>query len=164
VLRHDDRSAGLTSARVDAALTRGPIDGHRFRTAVIDEEPRVAVVRADHPLARRRRIDLLDLADGALVVTTVGTTRPDLWPEHRRPSVATEVTTIDDWLVAIAAGTGFGVSVASTAVLHPFPDVRYVPLDGVAPVPLMLAWPRQSPHPAVKELVRIATAIDAWRR
>lgn len=158
VLRHDDRSAGLTSARVDAALTRGPIDGNRFRSVVIDEEPRVAVVRADHPLARRRRIDLNDLADDRLVVTTVGTTRPELWPEGRRPTVATEVTTIDDWLVAIAAGTGFGVSVASTAVLHPFPDVRYVPLDGIGPVTLLLAWPKRSPHPAVKDLVRLATA------
>lgn len=162
VLRHDDRSAGLTSARVDAALTRGPIDANRFRSVVIDEEPRVAVLPADHPLARRRRIGLPDLADGALVVTTVGTTRPELWPDGSRPTIATEVTTIDDWLVAIAAGTGFGVSVASTAVLHPFPGVCYVPLDDVDPVPLLLAWPRRSPHPAVKDLVRIASTIDTW--
>lgn len=159
ILRNEDRSAGLTSGRVDAALTRGPIDGNRFRSAVIDEEPRVAVLHAAHPLAKRRRIDLIDLADGLLVTTTVGTTTPALWPEGHRPGIATEVTTIDDWLVAIASGAGFGVSVASTAVLHPFPDIRYVPIDGVSAVPLLLAWPKRSPHPAVKELVRLATTV-----
>ena len=157
VLRHDDRSAGLTSGRVDAALMRGQVDAGRFRSVVIDEEPRVAVLRADHPLAERRRVELTDLADGDLVVTTIGTTTPALWPGPGRPRIATEVTTIDDWLVAIASGIGFGVSVASTATLHPFPNVRYVPLDGAPPVPLYLAWPKRSPHPAVKTLVSLAT-------
>lgn len=158
ILRHDDRSAGLTSGRVDAALMRGHVDAARFRSVVIDEEHRVAVLRADHPLANRRRIRLADLADSRLVVTSVGTTTPALWPEGARPAVATEVTTIDDWLIAIASGIGFGVSVASTAVLHPFPDVRYVPVDEVAPVPLLLAWPKRNPHPAIKPLVALAVS------
>jgi DNA-binding transcriptional LysR family regulator len=158
VIRIEDRSAGLTSGQVDAGLTRGPIDAKRFRSVVLDEESRVAVLHVANPLSRKRSVTLADLADGTLVPTQVGTTTAALWPEDRRPQVGTEVATLDDWLVAIAAGAGFGVSVASTAVLHRHPDVRYVPVVDAPPVPLLLAWPRRGEHPAIKELVRTATA------
>ncbi|MEN9646989.1 MAG: hypothetical protein RL238_3658 [Actinomycetota bacterium] len=159
--RHEDRSAGLTSGKVDVALTRGPVDLARFRTAVIDEESRVAVLHRGSPLSRRRSLTLADLAGGTLVTTQVGTTTPELWPFDARPTVAAaEVSTVDDWLVAIASGEGFGVSVASTAVLHRHPDVRYVPLTDTAPVPLFLAWPRRGAHPAVKDLVQLAQQIE----
>jgi DNA-binding transcriptional LysR family regulator len=161
VIRSDDRSAGLTSGAVDAALTRGPVDGGRFRSTVIDREPRLAVVQRNHPLARRRRVTLDQLAGEPLVATTVGVTTPTLWPEARRPTVAVEVPTVDDWLVAIAAGVGFGVTVASTARLHQHPDVRYIPVDGAPLVPLLLAWPRRGAHHAITELRTVATRAFA---
>ena len=158
--RHEDRSAGLTSGKVDVALTRGPVDLARFRTAVVDEETRVAVLHRANPLSRRRSLTLADLSGGTLVATQVGTTTPELWPADARPTVAgTDVATVDDWLVAIASGEGFGVSVASTAVLHRHPDVRYVPLTDASPVPLLLAWPRRGAHPAVKDLVQVAAQV-----
>jgi len=161
VVRSEDRSAGLTTGTADVALTRGPIDRKRFRSVVIDEEPRVAVLHADHPLSRRRKLRLADLSDEPLVQTSVGTTTPELWPAGHRPKVAIEVSTVDDWLVAIASGIGFGVSVVSTAVLHPHPDVRYVALVDSPPVPLFLAWPRTGEHPSLEEFVRIARAATA---
>ena len=140
------------------ALTRGPVDGRHFRTTVIDEEPRVAVLNIADPPSRRRKLTLADLADGTLVPTKVGVTTVELWPSGHRPKRGVEVATLDDWLVAIASGEGFGVSVASTAVLHQHPSVRYVKLADAELVPLYLAWPRRSPHPAVKELLRVVEA------
>lgn len=163
VIRSDDRSSGLTSGKVDAALTRGPIDASRFRSVVIDREPRMAVLPRRHRLARQRRLTLEQLGGEPLVATTVGVTTPALWPEGNRPSVAAEVATVDDWLVEIAAGTGFGVTVESTAELHRHPDVRYIPLDGVAPVSLLLAWPRRGAHPAVGELRGVAVQSGSRR-
>lgn len=159
VRRNEDRSAGLTSGKVDAALTRGPIDTARFRTLVVDEEPRVAVLHVNHPLSRKRSVTLADLSGDTVVPTQVGITTPELWPEGQRPNATTEVATVDDWLVAIASGAGFGVSVVSTAVLHPHPDVRYVPLRDAPPVPLLLAWPRRGAHPAVKELAKVIESL-----
>jgi DNA-binding transcriptional LysR family regulator len=156
VLRRDDRSAGLTSGAVDAALTRGPLDPARFRSVVIDHEDRMAVLHRTHPLARRRRIGLAQLSDEPLVATSVGVTTPELWPEGARPTVAAEVATVDDWLVAIASGLGFGVTVASTARLHPHPDVRYVAVDDAPPVALLLGWPKRGAHPALAELRHVA--------
>ena len=147
VSRHEDRSAGLSSGKVDVALTRGPIDGARFRSVVLDEEARVAVLHVGSPLSRRRRLTLADLSDGTLVPTQVGTTSRALWPAGHQPAVGAEVGTVDDWLVAIASGAGFGVSVSSTAALHRHPDVRYVPLVDAPPVPLLLAWPRRGATP-----------------
>jgi DNA-binding transcriptional LysR family regulator len=155
VIRCDDRSAGLTSGVVDAALTRGPIDKDRFRSVVLDHERRVAVLPITHRLARRRRLRLEELGDGLLVASTIGLTTPELWPEGARPQVGIEVDTVDDWLVAIAAGGGFGVTVASTAKLHPHPDVRYVALDAPT-VPLLLGWPVRGQHAALAELRQLA--------
>lgn len=153
VVRRDDRTAGLTSGAVDAALTRGPLDGRRFRSVVIDQERRLAVLPSDHPLARKRTLSLDELSREPLVATTVGVTTPALWRGPTRPTVALEVDTVDDWLVAIATGVGFGVTVASTAQLHPHPDVRYVPLADAGDVPLFLAWPKQGQsHPGLAEL------------
>ena len=53
------------------------------------------------------------------------------------------------------------MSVVSTAVLHPHPDVVYLPLLDAPPVPVLLAWPRRGEHPQSKAFV--ATAIDAVR-
>ena len=126
----------------------------------LDDEPRVAVLPADHRLAGAPALTLADLSDGRLIGTRVGVTTPELWPEDRRPTTSEPVGGVDDWLVAIAAGTGFGVSVASTAALHPHPDVRYVPLGDAPTVPVLLAWPRRRTHPSVGELAALAAERD----
>lgn len=162
VAREEDRSAGLLTGRVDVAITRGPITDHGLRSIVLDEEPRVAVLPADHPLAARRTLRLRDLAGETLITQSrAGTTTLELWPTDRRPATVVDVGSMDDWLVAIASGAGVGVSVASTATLHPHPDLRFVPLSDAAAVPLLLAWPARGAHPATKEFVRIARSVAA---
>ncbi|MCU1395906.1 MAG: LysR family transcriptional regulator [Ilumatobacteraceae bacterium] len=157
LLRGDDRTAGLSNDDVDVALTRGPITDPAMRVAVVDEERRLAVLPVEHPLARRKQVRLADLAGDPLVVhTTAGMTTPALWPAGSRPRVGRNVTTTDDWLIAIATGAGIGVSVASTAALRPHPDVRYVPLTDAPRVPLLLVWPSDDPHPHVREFVTLA--------
>jgi hypothetical protein len=101
---------------------------------------------------------LSELAGGRLITTTVGITTTSLWPASERPKSITLRGTIDDWLVTIASGGGFGVSVASTAVLHPHPQVRYVPVRDASPVPVLLATPRRAPHPSCGLLRQVAEA------
>jgi DNA-binding transcriptional LysR family regulator len=157
VLRSDERTGGLAHGDVDIALVHGPVTDPALRTCLIDSEVRVAAVPAGHRLAAQASVTLVDLATEGLVVNTVaGTTTPELWPEGARPQVVADSSRIDDWLIAIAAGTGVGVTAASTATLHPHPGVAFVPLSGVPPIPLLLAWPARDPHPDVRELVRVA--------
>lgn len=158
IVRVDDRTAGLEHGTVDAAIVRGTIDRRRFAITELDCEDRVAVLPADHALAGQASVRLADLSGERLITTTIGLTTPDLWPLGQRPSASQPLTGVDDWLVAIATGAGVGVSVASTAALHPHPGVRYVPLADAEPVPVLLAAPRRRPHPSVGLLAAVATA------
>ncbi|MER6997563.1 LysR family transcriptional regulator [Streptomyces sp. NPDC000410] len=161
LLRIDDRTAGLTRGEVDAALLRGPVTAPGLATEELFREPRVAAVPSDGPLARRTTLTLADLATQAIVLNTVsGTTTPDLWPAAARPTATLTVANTDDWLTAIAAGRGTGVSGASTASVHPHPGVTYVPLTDAPPLPVLLAWRATAPHPALAALAALARELS----
>ncbi|WP_306325481.1 LysR family transcriptional regulator [Streptomyces venezuelae] len=160
LLRIDDRTAGLTRGEVDAALLRGPVDAPGLATEELTTEERVAAVPSDSPLAERPLLTLDDLAGGTVVLNTVsGTTTLTLWPAAARPAATVTVANTDDWLTAIAAGRGVGVSSASTASLHPHPGVTYRPLPDAPPLPVVLAWRDAFPHPATGALVAMAREI-----
>nr|WP_260987974.1 LysR family transcriptional regulator [Streptomyces sp. CFMR 7] len=162
LLRIDDRTAGLTRGEVDAALLRGPVHAPGLVTEVLFTEGRVAAVTADGPLASRTSLRLADLVDGPVVLNTVsGITTPELWPPHARPAATLTVANTDDWLAAIAAGRGSGVSAASTAAIHPHPGVAYVPLDDAPGVPVLLARRDGPGHPALPKLAALAREIVA---
>ena len=161
--RSDERVGGLVGGQVDVALVRGPITERSFRSVVIDHEPRMAVVPIGHRLASESEVSLADLAGETLVVSSItGTTTLDLWPKPPRPNIGADLLTIDDWLIAIATSAGVGITPASTATLHPHPDVRFVPIRDAPTVPLVLVWPRHNPHPHTKAFV--ANAQNALRR
>ncbi|MGW0117609.1 LysR family transcriptional regulator [Streptomyces sp. NPDC003327] len=160
LLRVDDRTAGLARGEVDAALLRGAVEAPGLVTAELTTEARVAALPADSPLADRPRLALDDLAGETVVLNTVsGTTTLALWAPAARPTATLTVANTDDWLTAIAAGRGVGVSSASTAALHPHPGVSYRPLPDAPPLPVVLAWRDAFPHPATTALVTMAREI-----
>ena len=160
LLRIDDRTAGLARGEVDAALLRGPVTVPGLVTEVLFHEDRVAAVAADGPLAARAVLRLADLADGAVVLNTVsGTTDLGLWPPDARPAATRTVANTDDWLTAIAAGQGSGVSAASTADMHPHSGVAYRPLADAPPLPVLLARRDAPGHPALADLLALAREI-----
>lgn len=160
--RIDDRTAGLTRGEVDAAVLRGPVETPGLVTELLYEEERVAAVAADGPLAARATLRLADLASGTVVLNTVsGTTTPALWPPSARPRATLTVANTDDWLTAIAAGRGTGVSAASTAGMHPRPGVAFRPLTDAPPLPVLLARRDAPGHPALPLLAALAREIVA---
>ncbi|MFI8812673.1 MULTISPECIES: LysR family transcriptional regulator [unclassified Streptomyces] len=162
LLRIDDRTAGLTRGEVDAALLRGPVDAPGLVTEVLFTEERVAAVAADGPLAAYVSLSLADLAGAGRTVvlnTVSGTTALDLWPPHARPASTLTVANTDDWLTAIAAGRGSGVSGASTAGMHPHAGVAYRPLHDAPPLPVLLARRDAPGHPALPKLAALAREI-----
>jgi DNA-binding transcriptional LysR family regulator len=160
LLRIDDRSAGLTSGRVDVALLRGPVDTPGLVTELLYSEPRVAAVPADSPLATRASLTLADFSDQPVALNPVsGTTTLDLWPPAVRPATVLTVATTDDWLATIAAQRAVGVTTSATADIHPYPGVTYVPVTDAPAVPVKLAWRSVSGHPAIPDLVAVARAV-----
>ncbi|GGZ45564.1 LysR family transcriptional regulator [Streptomyces inusitatus] len=160
LLRIDDRTAGLARGEVDAAVLRGPVDAPGLVTELLFLEPRVAAITSDGPLAALPHLTLTDLASGPVLVNEVsGVTTLDLWPTDTRPPSHLTVTNTDDWLTAIAAGRGAGVSVASTAQMHPHPGVTYRPLPDAPPVPVLLAHRTHPNHPALPDLIALAREL-----
>uniref|UniRef100_A0AAU3H5I3 LysR family transcriptional regulator n=1 Tax=Streptomyces sp. NBC_01401 TaxID=2903854 RepID=A0AAU3H5I3_9ACTN len=162
LLRIDDRTAGLTRGEVDAALLRGPVDTPGLITEVLFTETRVAAVAADGPLADRASLSLADLTGDAVVLNTVsGTTTLGLWPPDARPAATVTVANTDDWMTAIAAGRGVGVSGTSTAQMHPYAGVAYVPLTDAPPLPVLLVRRDGPGHPALPRLAALAREVVA---
>lgn len=150
LVRRDAPLAGLASGACDVAVVRGEIpQGSPVRSRVLLREPRTAVVaRGSAELAGRRVVDWSELAELPLVVNTVtGTTRPELWPEGRRPRIACTADNFDEWLEAVAAGHGVGVATEPVARRHSHPSLRYVRLKNAPPVTVHLAVPARDAHP-----------------
>ena len=165
--RNNERVGGLLDGHVDVALVRGPITERAFRSVVVDNEPRMAVVPVGHRLANEEEVSLADLVGETLIVSsTTGTTTLDLWPKTARPTLGPDQPTLDDWLIAIATSAGVGVTPASTATLHPHPDVRFIPVSDAPTVPLVLVWPRHNAASAREGIRRQRPACPdtRWRR
>ncbi|MFD9907917.1 LysR family transcriptional regulator [Streptomyces sp. NPDC059063] len=162
LLRVDDRTAGLTQGKVDAALLRGAVTAPGLRTELLLEEERYVVMAADSPLAGLDRVTLTDLAAHPVALNTVsGTTTLDLWPPDARPTATIEVTNTDEWLIAVAAGRAVGVTTAATPSNHAHPSLVYRLLEDTPPVPLVLAWREGGGHPAIRDLVTLAHEVLA---
>ncbi|WP_432545334.1 LysR family transcriptional regulator [Kineococcus sp. SYSU DK004] len=155
-------TAGLLEGLADVVVTRRPLDGHRFATAVIGTEARCAALPRDHPLARRRTVRLHDF-HGAVVASDArtGTTTPDLWPPGTAPAATRDTRGVDEWLTLIAAGQAIGTTTAATTWQHRRPGVVYRPVVDAEPVPVRLGWWRDAEPAWAAALVRMAAELYA---
>ena len=158
--RVDDRLAGLARGQVDVAFLRGNAEAAGVRTQLLHREPRVAAVPQDHPLAGRAATTMVELAAWPLVVNpTSGTVSELLWPPGARPDVARRVRTVEDWLIAIAAGQGIGLTAASTPELHGHPGVVFVPVTDAPAMAILLGWRDGPGHPARDDFRAVALEV-----
>ena len=65
------------------------------------------------------------------------------------------MTGVDEWLTVIAAGQAVGMTSEATARQHPRPGVTYRPVRDAPPVAVQLAWWRDSPPPALADLLAL---------
>jgi len=158
--RVDDRLAGLARGQVDVAFLRGNAEAAGVRTQLLHREPRVAALPQDHPLAGRAATTMVELAAWPLVVNpTSGTVSELLWPPGARPDVARRVRTVEDWLIAIAAGQGIGLTAASTPELHGHPGVVFVPVTDAPAMAILLGWRDGPGHPARDDFRAVALEV-----
>jgi len=110
----------LRAGRLDIGLAAMPVAGKGLRVEPILDADVVCLLRADHPLARRKVLQPADLAEEALVLS-----RPDSIIRHRLddifrqagvvPHVAAIVDATPVAVALVALGTGIGV-------MHGFPQ------------------------------------------
>ena len=158
--RFDGRDAGLLRGAVDVAIIRGNFVDPTVEIAWVGQEDRMAALPADHPLADREAISVLDLADETLAVTpSTATTSLALWPPEHRPVSSIDCGNVDEWLTVIAAGDGVGLTPRATSWVNRHPGVAYVELLDGGQIPVQLAWPRDAAHPSVPELLRVVQQV-----
>ncbi|MET9230295.1 LysR family transcriptional regulator [Lentzea sp. NPDC003310] len=146
----DDPEAALRRGEADIAVLRTEPTGADLGHAALIEEPRIAAVADDHPLAARAALTLDDLAGECVAVCeTAATTSADLWPSGARPRTV-DVPGVVEWLTAIATGTAVGVTAAGTSHHHPQPGITYLPLSDAEPIVVHLAWLEGAEHPCTE--------------
>ena len=141
-----DLTAGLTAGRTDLAILRLPVGGEHLVHEPLFVEPRVAVLPADHRLARHDAVELAQLLDEPWVVSS----SPD--PAYQRFALALDarggrpplrgpvVRTIDEYLEVVLSGQGVGLAPASAARYYVRPGVTYVPVPDAQPSVCSLSW------------------------
>ncbi|HVE74275.1 MAG TPA: LysR family transcriptional regulator [Mycobacteriales bacterium] len=149
-------TAGLREGLCDVAVLRRPVDDDRFAAALVGVEQRFAAMASGHALARRRNVTLADFVGRTVAVDArTGTTTEQLWPADEAPAATRAVDGVEEWLTVIAAGQAVGMTSEATARQHPRPGVIYRPVRDAPPVAVQLAWWRDSPPPALPDLIEL---------
>ncbi|MBS1878382.1 MAG: LysR family transcriptional regulator [Actinobacteria bacterium] len=160
-----DPTAGLADGAVDAAFVRLPISAPELETRTLMSEPRVAMLPNSHPLAGRERVEIAELLGERWLQMPAGDgVWRDFWlaREHRggaEPLLGPEVRTIEEQLAATTAGGCVSLTPESIAAFYPRPGVSYVPVSGVAPSQIAVAWRRGDERPTVEAF--LATVEEA---
>jgi DNA-binding transcriptional LysR family regulator len=143
---------------VDVVYAREPIDHHGLGTAPLLEEPRVVVLPAVDPLAKKRAVRLRDLASKRLLQDPA--TVPEWFaiatPEHRRAGQMAH--TVEEKLELVAAQAGFVILPRSTTAFYRRPDVRVLPIRDIGPSQVTLIWDAAIDNPARDAFVSAALA------
>lgn len=161
-----DPCGPLRREQVHLQVTELPVDEPDFTVGpVLLTSERAVLLPAAHPLARRDRVSLEDLADETLL--TIGGAVPQRWRDYHFPSRTPSGHPIRQghaavhWheiLCLVAAGEGVSLANADAEAHHRTPGVTWVPL--LEPLPCRYApiWPKQG------ESARVRAFTEQLRR
>ena len=82
-----------------------------------------------------------------------------MWLPDAAPAATRETHGVDEWLTLIAAGQAVGMTSEATTRQHPQPGLTYRRVRDARPVPVRLAWWRDSMPPDAAALVRLACEL-----
>lgn len=153
-----DPTVGVDRGLADVALTRGPFKAAALAVAEIRRDPVGVVMRETDPLASRERVQLDDLRDRRWfrVPQTADPLWRDYWAGGREPADGADiiVRTVRECIQAVLWSDSIGLA---PLTINRAPGIVVVPVDGVAPSPLVVAWRRGDRRSLVRSFVDIAT-------
>jgi DNA-binding transcriptional LysR family regulator len=144
-------AAGLLDRSSDVAFVIPPLKAADISLRTIATEPSFFVLPANHRLARRKQISLVDVVGLPWVAADVATDGcdptawRDAWLLNPRPT-GDQVTigaigrTVDEFREHVIAGRGTMLCPASAATYHARPELAFVQAVGVPPIELSVAW------------------------
>jgi DNA-binding transcriptional LysR family regulator len=159
----------LREGEADVAIVWQPHDLTGLARMPLTEESRVIGFATGHPLTGRESLTITDVRDEPLVWTRqaprgwVAWWAADPRPDGSHPRWGAESDTIDELLDQVASGHGASIAPRSAAVYFSRRDIVWVPLTGVEPLRIDLAWQPDHSNPAVDAYVRIARRMRGER-
>ncbi|RKN35156.1 LysR family transcriptional regulator [Streptomyces hoynatensis] len=164
----EDASAGLAAGEVDAAFVWLPLpEQASFTLRVVAREQRWVAFREDHWLADRTEVDFAELLDEPFLALP-GSAGPlrDHWLGQdarggRPPIVADTVSNADETFTAVEEGTGIVLLAAGNAAIYRRPGTRAIPVTGLSPSELALAWRPDDHRPVLRDLAAALPDLPA---
>jgi DNA-binding transcriptional LysR family regulator len=154
-----DPTVGVDRGQVDVALTRGPFTASGVVVAEIRRDPTGVVVRDTDPLAVRERVGMDDLKDRRwfCLPDTVDPLWRSFWTGGHEPADGTVVRTVRECIHAVLWTNSIGLA---PLTISRAPGIAVVPVDGVAPSSLVVAWRRRDRNPLVHGFVDVVAATS----
>ncbi|MBF4462977.1 MULTISPECIES: LysR family transcriptional regulator substrate-binding protein [unclassified Rathayibacter] len=143
VVDEAEQEAVLREGRAHLAFVRGALGSDDLSSIHLYDEQPVVILGREHALADSEGLDVAELAGEHLLQ------EPSEVPEWAEAAVEVADGTrlplprmagLDDAVEQVAAGVGVLIVPQSLARVHSRKDVVAVPLSGVAPWPVRLAW------------------------
>jgi len=140
----------LVNGRLDAAVINLPVDHPDVDSRPLFDEERIIVTPLAHPLAKKKRVTLKELAEHEILMPPIGTAfRDEIETDARRSRVTLQTKAEVDGLRLLTslAFQGFGPALvpASAAPNYLSGEWRRLPVDGLSPRSVGIAVSRRSP-------------------
>lgn len=155
-----DPTAGLRDRAADAAFVWLPIDAAEIDTAILATERRFVAISARHPLADRQSIEFSEIINDpvAALPASAGAQR-DFWlavdaRAGQPPRVAAEVSATDEKLEIVSSGAAITLLAEGNAGIYSREGIICIPVSGLEPARLAIAWRRGDRRPAVRDFVQ----------
>jgi len=157
----------LEGGRVDVVFAPWPMRlPPRVRAEPLWREPRVLVVRADHPLAGLESIPILDTNSEIFVSVANGPTEVvDWWivdprPDGSRPKRGPTADSVEGLLELVAAGAGVNIAGQSASKHYRRDELAFIPIPDIEPATIVLCSLSDSRNPMVDTFRETAQALS----
>jgi DNA-binding transcriptional LysR family regulator len=160
-----NHAAALRDGRVDAGFVRLPLPPDGLEIRKLYTEPICVTLPADHPLARQASVDIAELAGEPVLL--YADAQPEwnaFWtydprPDGGQPSRGPDVHDMEEIVAYARAGRGVAFLPAPiTANIAP-PGVVFLPVHGIPPGQVALAWDADRPPGHIAALLSAARGL-----
>lgn len=159
----------LEGGRVDVVFAPWPMRlPPRVRSEPLWRESRVLVVRADHPLAARESLTILETNDEVFVSVANGPTEVvDWWivdprPDGSRPKRGPTADSVEGLLELVAAGAGVNIAGESASKHYRRDELAFIPITDIEPATIVLCSLTDARNPMVKAFRETAQSLSPF--
>lgn len=164
-LTAQEQEAALRAGEIDVGLMLLPVRDPSFDTLALWRQELVAALPSSHPLARKRRLQIADLA-GEPFVFFPRAVRATYFDQVMRwcaasgftPRIVQEAIEVPTLLSLVAAGLGVFLPIRFFQNVS-LPGVTYRPVVGAPTVEIVATWPRAQQGGVVAAFLKVAQEV-----